>query len=161
MTIFVLTKWFISYSRVQALNAVLILLMIPLFNSIIYPFLENRGYSLPAIPRMVIGMALCTLAFLLSGLLQLAIDQRASTGETLPILWQVPQYVVMTAGEIMFSITGLEFAYSQAPDSMKSVVQSAWLLTVATGGPNVATFACMNLIQWFCLTTFTKSPNSA
>ena len=28
---------------------------------------------------------------------------------------QVPMYVLITAGEVMFSITGLEFAYSQVP----------------------------------------------
>jgi solute carrier family 15 oligopeptide transporter 1 len=33
----------------------------------------------------------------------------------------------------MFSITGLEFAYSQAPSSMKSLVQASWLFTVAFG----------------------------
>lgn len=33
----------------------------------------------------------------------------------------------------MFSITGLEFAYSQAPTSMKSVLQACWLLTTAFG----------------------------
>ena len=33
----------------------------------------------------------------------------------------------------MFSITGLEFAYSQAPVSMKAMCQAAWLLTVAFG----------------------------
>lgn len=116
----------------QALNPVLILVMIPLFDQIIYPFLEYHRYSLRAVPRMVIGMILGAIAFLFSGLLQLAIDNHAG-GESLSMLWQVPQYVVMTAGEIMFSITGLEFAYSQAPDSMKAVVQSAWLFTVSAG----------------------------
>lgn len=49
------------------------------------------------------------------------------------ILLQIPQYVVVTAAEILFSITGLEFSYSQAPQSMKSVIQAVWLLTVAGG----------------------------
>ncbi|XP_063920551.1 peptide transporter family 1 isoform X3 [Zophobas morio] len=49
------------------------------------------------------------------------------------MLWLIPQYVVITAGEIMFSITGLEFSYSQAPVSMKSVLTAAFLLTTAVG----------------------------
>jgi len=49
------------------------------------------------------------------------------------IFWLVPQFFVITLGEILFSVTGLEFSYSQAPDSMKSVVQAAWLLTTAVG----------------------------
>merc|ERR1712039_486531 len=49
------------------------------------------------------------------------------------ILWLIPQYFVITASEIMISVTGLEFSYSQAPESMKSVLQAAWLLTVAFG----------------------------
>ncbi|XP_071822395.1 solute carrier family 15 member 2-like [Apostichopus japonicus] len=49
------------------------------------------------------------------------------------MLWQIPQYLVITAGEILFSITGLEFSYSQAPATMKSCVQAAWLMTVAIG----------------------------
>ena len=39
------------------------------------------------------------------------------------IMWLLPQYVVVTVGEILFSITSMEFAYSQAPPSMKSVLQ--------------------------------------
>lgn len=39
------------------------------------------------------------------------------------IFWLIPQYIVVTVGEILFSITSLEFAYSQAPPSMKSVLQ--------------------------------------
>jgi len=66
-----------------------------------------------------------------------AIDRTHSFVLTEPnsihILWLIPQYFVITASEIMISVTGLEFSYSQAPDSMKSVVQAAWLLTVAFG----------------------------
>lgn len=49
------------------------------------------------------------------------------------ILWLVPQYILLTLGEVMFSVTGLEFAFTQAPTSMKSILQSAWQLTVAVG----------------------------
>lgn len=33
----------------------------------------------------------------------------------------------------MFSVTGLEFSFTQAPDTMKSVLQACWLLAVAFG----------------------------
>ncbi|XP_015114798.1 peptide transporter family 1 [Diachasma alloeum] len=49
------------------------------------------------------------------------------------ILWLLPQYIVITIGEVLFGVTGLEFAFTQAPVSMKSIVQAAWLLTVAFG----------------------------
>lgn len=49
------------------------------------------------------------------------------------MLWLLPQYIIMTLGEVMFSITGLAFSYAQAPLSMKSVLQACWLLAVAFG----------------------------
>ncbi|XP_049269168.1 solute carrier family 15 member 1 [Rhipicephalus sanguineus] len=32
---------------------------------------------------------------------------------SLSMFYQIPQYVLITAGEVMFSVTGLEFSYSQ------------------------------------------------
>uniref|UniRef100_A0AAY4BWS4 Solute carrier family 15 member 2 n=1 Tax=Denticeps clupeoides TaxID=299321 RepID=A0AAY4BWS4_9TELE len=65
------------------------------------------------------------------------------------IAWQIPQYVLITAGEVMFSITGLEFSYSQAPASMKSVLQAGWLMTVAFGNVIVLIVAeGAGLQQW-------------
>ncbi|CAK1554112.1 unnamed protein product [Leptosia nina] len=66
------------------------------------------------------------------------------------ILWLVPQYVVMTMGEVMFSVTGLEFSFTQAPASMKSVLQSIWLLTVAFGNLIVILIVQGNVMdaQW-------------
>ncbi|KAB7495191.1 Peptide transporter family 1, partial [Armadillidium nasatum] len=52
---------------------------------------------------------------------------------SLHMFWLLPQYVLISVGEIMFSITGLEFSFTQAPASMKSVIQAAWLLTTAFG----------------------------
>ncbi|XP_019490083.1 PREDICTED: solute carrier family 15 member 1 [Hipposideros armiger] len=52
---------------------------------------------------------------------------------TINMALQIPQYFLMTCGEVVFSVTGLEFSYSQAPSNMKSVLQAGWLLTVAVG----------------------------
>lgn len=52
---------------------------------------------------------------------------------TVNMALQIPQYFLMTCGEVVFSVTGLEFSYSQAPSNMKSVLQAGWLLTVAVG----------------------------
>jgi len=63
------------------------------------------------------------------------------------ILWQIPQYIVITSGEILFSITGLEFAYSQSPPSMKSCIMAAWLLTVSFGNLIVVILAGAKLTE--------------
>ncbi|XP_034274226.1 solute carrier family 15 member 1 [Pantherophis guttatus] len=52
---------------------------------------------------------------------------------TISMAWQIPQYFIITCAEVVFSVTGLEFSYSQAPTNMKSVLQAGWLLTVAFG----------------------------
>uniref|UniRef100_A0A8K9XXP0 Solute carrier family 15 member 2 n=1 Tax=Oncorhynchus mykiss TaxID=8022 RepID=A0A8K9XXP0_ONCMY len=65
------------------------------------------------------------------------------------LAWQIPQYALMTAGEVMFSIPGIEFSYSQAPANMKSLLQAGWLLTVAFGNVIVLIVAeGAGLDQW-------------
>ncbi|KAI4499289.1 hypothetical protein M0802_005549 [Mischocyttarus mexicanus] len=49
------------------------------------------------------------------------------------LMWLLPQYIVITMAEVLFSVTGLEFAFTQSPPSMKALMQSSWLLTVAFG----------------------------
>lgn len=66
---------------------------------------------------------------------------------SLHIMWQMPQYIVMTAAEVMFSVTGLEFSFTQAPASMKSVLQACWLLTVAIGNILVVVIAKLKFFE--------------
>ncbi|GMR62133.1 hypothetical protein PMAYCL1PPCAC_32328, partial [Pristionchus mayeri] len=63
------------------------------------------------------------------------------------ILWQIPQYVVLTAAEILFSITGYEFAYSQTAPSMKTLVQALWLLTTAIGDAIIVLITALDLFD--------------
>lgn len=63
------------------------------------------------------------------------------------MLWLLPQYIVMTLGEVMFSVTGLSFSYAQAPESMKSVLQACWLLAVAIGNVIVMIIAGSRLFS--------------
>ena len=68
-------------------------------------------------------------------------------GNQVNFAYQFIQYFIITSGEIMFSISGLAFAYSQAPESMKAVLQAAWLLTVAFGNLIVVIIAEANFFE--------------
>lgn len=49
------------------------------------------------------------------------------------ILWMIPQYVLAVSGEIMFTISGNQFAYTQAPVLIKSCITGFWQMTIAIG----------------------------
>lgn len=57
----------------------------------------------------------------------------AATGYRPSIVWQLVAYVLMTAAEIMVSITCLEFSYTQAPRKMKSFIMGLFFLSVSLG----------------------------
>jgi POT family proton-dependent oligopeptide transporter len=128
----------------QVVNAALILLFIPLFEGCVYPLMGKCGVCTRAISRMGTGMVLCGAAFIMAALLEIWMSLAAD--KSVSVLWQLPQYVVLTSAEILFSIQGLAFSYAQAPASMKSVVTSAWLITVAVG--NSVTIAVAS-VQFF------------
>jgi len=54
------------------------------------------------------------------------------------ISWQLLAYVVITAAEVLVSITCLEFSYTQAPPQMKSFIMSLYLLSVSAGNVIIA-----------------------
>ena len=115
-------------SQIQAVNAVMILAFIPLFQYVIYP-LVSRVFPLTPLRKIGIGLVVTGTSFLVSAWIerQLAAGLRPSIG------WQLPAYALITAGEIMVSITSLEFSYTQAPKSIKSIVMAVYLWSVSAG----------------------------
>jgi len=114
--------------QVQVVNPILILLLVPLFNYVIYPA-TNRFFPLTPLRKIGIGLFVMAASFVVIWWLQLRID----VGEKPNVIWQLLAYVLLTASEVLVSITGLEFSYTQAPKRMKSAVMAAWLFTVALG----------------------------
>jgi len=114
--------------QIQTVNPVFILLMLPLFSYIIYPMI-NRVFRLTPLRKIGAGLFLATFAFLIVGWIQTRID----SGQTPHIGWQLLAFVVLTAGETMVSPTHLEFAYTQAPRRLKSLVMCTYLLAISLG----------------------------
>uniref|UniRef100_A0A8C1K036 Solute carrier family 15 member 1b n=1 Tax=Cyprinus carpio TaxID=7962 RepID=A0A8C1K036_CYPCA len=166
-------------------NPILIVIMVPIMDSAVYPLIKKCHINFTPLRRMTVGMLLAALAFVAAALLQIQIDQTmpnfpsssqiqvkflnlentsvpvevegqepfavpgfdvSSNNDTsnlntiqdiepngIHMAWQVIQYFLMTCGEVVFSVTGLDFSYAQAPSNMKSVLQAGWLLTVAVG----------------------------
>ncbi|MCU0794653.1 MAG: POT family MFS transporter [Akkermansiaceae bacterium] len=120
-------------SQIQSLNSVFVLTFIPLFTFILYP-LVSRVWKLTALRKIGIGLFLMAGSFFLVAVIQTWID----SGERPSISWQILAFALLTAAEIMVSIVALEFAYTQAPKTMKSLVMCYYLAAVAFGNLLVA-----------------------
>jgi hypothetical protein len=123
-------SWLVkSPAQMQALNPIMVMLLIPFNNLVLYPALRRLGIDVTALRRMGFGIAFSGLAWIVAGMIQLQIDG----GDPVSIAWQTLPYLLLTFGEVLVSATGLEFAYSQAPPSMKGAIMSLWLLSVSYG----------------------------
>ena len=115
-------------AQVQTANPILILLFIPLVNYVIYP-LVDRFFLLTPLRKIGIGLFLTAASYVVIWYIQQMID----AGGKPNVNWQFLAYIILTLGETMVSITGLEFSYTQAPNKMKSAVMALWLFTVSMG----------------------------
>lgn len=115
--------------QVQLVNAAFILIFIPLFSLALYPALEKMKIQVTPLRKIGAGFVLTALSFLIIAMIQEKIDG----GGQPSVWWQILAYIVLTAGEVLISITGLEYAYTRAPKTMKSTIMAFWLLTVSVG----------------------------
>ncbi len=127
-------------SQIAAWNPIMVMGLIPLFSMGLYPLLDKMGLKTTPIRRITWGMFVAAASFVIIGLIQMSMEG----GVNMNVMWQFFPYLVITMAEVMISITGLEFAYTQAPRAMKSSVMSIWLLTVFFGNLITAYVAKIN-----------------
>lgn len=115
--------------QIQTINALLILILIPVFSFYIYPKMEKAGIRVTALRKFGWGLSLTAFSFVMIAWIQMQLDN----GHKLNIGWQLIAYLILTVAEIFVSITGLEYSFSQAPKSMKSTIMAIFFLTIFLG----------------------------
>jgi proton-dependent oligopeptide transporter, POT family len=136
----VVGPWTLAPSQLQALNPLLVMMIIPFNVAVLYKSLPR---FMTPLRRMTIGMFLVGLSFVVVAALQAVLDG----GTKISVLWQILPYILLTLGEVFISTTGLEFAYTQAPNSMKGTIMSIWNLCTTVGNLIVAGIAAINVFH--------------
>ncbi len=115
-------------SQIQAANPILILIFTPLFTFVLYP-LVNKFIKVTPLRKITFGMLIAGFSFMIVAW----IENRIQNGIVTHINWQFLAYIILTAAEIMVSITALEFSYTQSPNRLKSIIMGLFLLSVSLG----------------------------
>jgi len=135
------TSFTVLAGQVSTVNTVFLLLFIPIFNYWLYPALDKMGLKTTPLRRLGAGLVLTALSFVIIALIHISIDN----GGNPTIWWQILAYMVLSAAEVLVSITGLEYAYTHSPKSMKSTMTGIWFLVVSFG--NLITASVNGLIE--------------
>jgi POT family proton-dependent oligopeptide transporter len=115
-------------SQIQAINPVMIVILIPLLGWIVFPAMD-KVWPLTPMRKIALGLFIMAGGFSIIAIAQGLIDK----GQTPSIAWQVIAYAIITTAEVMISVTCLEFSYTQAPRKMKSIVMGVFLASVTVG----------------------------
>ena len=151
----------IGAEEMQSMNPLIVMILVPLFTLGLYP---RIGRFASPLKRMSCGMFVAAFAYVVVAFIQSRVDgywhgvavQYAAVTAALPadgplgpphlhlapppcVLWQTAPYIILTAAEVLFSTTGLEFAFREAAPELKSTIMSFWLLTVSMGDLFVVT----------------------
>ncbi len=115
-------------SHIQVANPLSVLILVPFFIFIGYPFI-NRFFPLTYLRKMSIGMFVTICSFLIITW----IEWEMSKGHVVNVGWQLLAFFVLIIAEVMVYGTGLEFSYTQAPNAMKSLIMGFFMLSISLG----------------------------
>ncbi|ABN64942.1 peptide transporter [Scheffersomyces stipitis CBS 6054] len=130
----------------QAIDSLVIIIFIPIFERLVYPFIR-KFTPFKAITKIFWGFMFGAGAMVYAAVLQHYIyktgpcydhpkacaPQYLNVPNRVHVAIQAPAYFLIAISEILASITGLEYAYTKAPVSMKSFIMSLFLLMNAFG----------------------------
>ncbi|KAH8553481.1 POT family-domain-containing protein [Umbelopsis sp. PMI_123] len=129
----------------QNIDPLVLIIAIPIMDRLVYPGLRRIGIPMGPIFRIFLGFLFAAASMGYTAGIQAMIYQKAP--ELISAGIQIPSYILIAISEIFASITGLEYAYKKAPESMKSLVMAIFLF-----------MNCFGSILQFALVSVTVDP---
>lgn len=140
-------KFILPVAVLNLFDVIIILLLLPLMDRLLYPGLQYLGVNFTLLRRIGTGMILATCSVLVAAFVEIERKRIMSDGgnftqtlaaenftaANLSVFVQIPQFALIGASEVFTSVTGLEFAYSQSPVALQGVIMGLFLLTTGLG----------------------------
>lgn len=131
----------IKPDQVPLVNALSVVIFVPLSEYVFNPILSKFGIK-TNLHRVILGGFLSASAFVMAAIVQFQVDK-----QELHMVWQIPQHMVLALGEVLVYVQILQFAYTQAPKEMKSVLQAFFSMIIGGGNLIVAFIASTRLFE--------------
>ncbi|KAJ5127602.1 POT family-domain-containing protein [Penicillium atrosanguineum] len=124
------------------------IIVAPIIQKGLYPYLTRKNIQFRPITRMTVGFFILVLSMVYITVVQKIIymsgpcydrplECPAANNSTIPnqisVFLQLPIYFISSLAEVFCMTTGTEYAYNNAPDSMKTLVQAIWLAMAGIG----------------------------
>lgn len=132
----------IKADQFNVVNPLLVIILIPLFEHVLYPLLAKIRIR-TALQKATLGGVFGGVAFVFSAIIELQIESKL-----LHMTWLIPQYLFMAMGEILITIPLMNFSYSEAPNSMKAILQAFFCLSAGVGNLIVVIVAGGKIIDY-------------
>ena len=130
------------------MNTIFVLILVPSM-VYVYQMLEKRGIRFTILQRMGLGFTLMTIAYGISGIMQIFVIRSFIPGVTTSLIdheerctdmsicisawWLTPQWFLLSLGEALISPEGLKLTYMNVGPLMKSQSLAIWLMMSGLG----------------------------
>lgn len=131
----------IKPDQMISFNSLFSIILLPFCNYIIFPLLGKIGLT-HLLHRITIGGFLCAISFIMAAFVQIAIEK-----SFISMLWLLPQFAILALSENFVYISLVNFAYSETPDGMKSVMTGFVFLIIALGNLLITLISGFKLFQ--------------
>ncbi|KAJ8760003.1 hypothetical protein K2173_010859 [Erythroxylum novogranatense] len=144
-------KFHLPAASMSAFDICSVLIFTGIYRQILVPLagkLSGNPKGLTELQRMGIGLVIGMLAMLAAGATEIERLKHVIPGQkisTLSIFWQIPQYVLVGASEVLMYVGQLEFFNGQAPDGIKSFGSSLCMASISLG--NYVSSLLVNMVM--------------